>query len=284
MSHEWRHHFRLGGLGFFSLVVIRQIGEFTLVLRNHILLLAVAMTVASVPVVAVTQVLSREQIRQLSWPDLVPKIEIPAGRLKQLTIAQRRQLSRLVNARRLASKNPHQTGIGSGSGSDFANNAMSGFGPANRMAPEQGDRAIIRELTAAGFNIDELIHDYKTRERRLVALGEMLVEKLNGKRVAITGYLLPLEFSGPGTPQGVREFFLVPYVGACIHVPPPPPNQMIFVTSTKPVISSGLFTPVSVTGRLTAKGARKKLSLVDGAANVDAGYSLQAEDIHILEK
>jgi uncharacterized protein len=30
----------------------------------------------------------------------------------------------------------------------------------------------------------------------------------------------------------VSEFFLVPYFGACIHVPPPPPNQIVYVKLT----------------------------------------------------
>ena len=52
-----------------------------------------------------------------------------------------------------------------------------------------------------------------------------VVEELDGQTVRIPGYLLPLELIG----DRVNEFLLVPYVGACIHVPPPPLNQIVSV-------------------------------------------------------
>ena len=51
------------------------------------------------------------------------------------------------------------------------------------------------------------------------------VRQLQGKRVSIPGFMVPLEDDA----QEVTEFLLVPYAGACIHVPPPPPNQMVYV-------------------------------------------------------
>ncbi|MEK9753358.1 MAG: DUF3299 domain-containing protein [Rhodospirillaceae bacterium] len=48
---------------------------------------------------------------------------------------------------------------------------------------------------------------------------------LDSKLVKISGYVLPLELDG----TRVGEFLLVPFVGACIHVPAPPKNQMVFV-------------------------------------------------------
>jgi len=67
--------------------------------------------------------------------------------------------------------------------------------------------------------------------------------KLDGKRVAVPGFMVPLE----DDLEQVDEFLLVPYAGACIHVPPPPPNQMIYVklpkktpyTSTDPILVTG---------------------------------------------
>ena len=50
-----------------------------------------------------------------------------------------------------------------------------------------------------------------------------MTDKYNGKLVRIPGYLVPLEYDG----TGVSAALLVPYVGACIHVPPPPANQMV---------------------------------------------------------
>ncbi|MBT2918681.1 MULTISPECIES: DUF3299 domain-containing protein [Vibrio] len=50
-------------------------------------------------------------------------------------------------------------------------------------------------------------------------------KELNGSLVKIPGFVIPLE----GDANNVTEFLLVPYFGACIHVPPPPPNQIIYV-------------------------------------------------------
>ena len=84
----------------------------------------------------------------------------------------------------------------------------------------------------------------------------------DGKRVRLPGYIVPLEYDG----TGVTAFILVPYVGACIHVPPPPANQLVMVTSDKPYESSGLFEPVSVTGEFTAA--------VTGTELAEIGYSI----------
>ena len=53
-----------------------------------------------------------------------------------------------------------------------------------------------------------------------------VVDKFDGKRVKIPGFVVPLE----GTPELTTEFLLVPYFGACIHVPPPASNQIVYVT------------------------------------------------------
>ena len=98
---------------------------------------------------------------------------------------------------------------------------------------------------------------------------------LDGQSIRIPGYLLPLEFSG----KQVSEFLLVPWVGACIHTPPPPPNQIVLVRPEKPVTITGMFEPVWVSGRLTAGALKKSLSMVDGAADIDVGYSVKAAQV-----
>lgn len=61
--------------------------------------------------------------------------------------------------------------------------------------------------------------DYRTGER-----SELLTE-VEGQIVKIPGFTVPLEdFASSAT-----EFLLVPYVGACVHTPPPPPNQLVYV-------------------------------------------------------
>lgn len=68
-----------------------------------------------------------------------------------------------------------------------------------------------------------------------------------GRRVKVPGFVVPLELDAAGL---VTEFFLVPYFGACIHLPPPPPNQIIHVTLQTPFKLASLQTPYWLTGML----------------------------------
>ena len=107
-------------------------------------------------------------------------------------------------------------------------------------------------------------------ERRLQAGAGGLpavVTDLDGKRVRIGGYVVPLDFEA----TSVKEFLLVPFVGACIHVPPPPPNQIIYVKTAKGFDVAGSFDPVYVTGTL------KVASQYTGLA--ETGYTIDADKV-----
>ncbi len=60
----------------------------------------------------------------------------------------------------------------------------------------------------------------------LQELGLKVLPELNGQLVRIPGYLVPLAAGDAGK---ATEFLLVPTVGACIHTPPPPANQMVYM-------------------------------------------------------
>jgi hypothetical protein len=96
-----------------------------------------------------------------------------------------------------------------------------------------------------------------------------VVTAYDGKRVRIPGFIVPLEFEG----DGVTSFLLVPFVGACIHVPPPPPNQIIYVESKTPVVVTAAFDPITVTGTLEATALATELA--------DVGYHLAAEEVAV---
>lgn len=81
--------------------------------------------------------------------------------------------------------------------------------------------------------------------------------ELDRTEVRIPGYIVPLKLSA----KGVDEFLLVPYVGACIHVPPPPPNQIVFVSAKEPWPNDNLWNAVWVTG--TLKANLKETDLAD---------------------
>lgn len=103
---------------------------------------------------------------------------------------------------------------------------------------------------------------------------------LDGKTIRMPGYVLPLQ-SDSGK---VYEFMLVPYVGACVHTPPPPLNQLVFVKSTEGFSSEDLYTPVWVEGVMSTKQANYDLSYGDGNRDVEAGYSLDAESVKVYEQ
>jgi uncharacterized protein len=94
-----------------------------------------------------------------------------------------------------------------------------------------------------------------------------VVNELNGRRVQIGGYIVPLDFDA----TTVKEFLLVPFVGACIHVPPPPANQIIYVKSAKGVPVGKTFDPIFVTGTMKVDFTSTGLA--------DTGYSIDADEV-----
>ncbi|MEE3098903.1 MAG: DUF3299 domain-containing protein, partial [Pseudomonadota bacterium] len=101
--------------------------------------------------------------------------------------------------------------------------------------------------------------------------GARVTQDYDGKLVRLPGYVVPLDYDGTGT----KTFLLVPYVGACIHVPPPPPNQIVFVTTETPYEVREMFEPVWVTGMFGASAAQTQLA--------DVGYTLSADRIEPYE-
>ena len=134
-------------------------------------------------------------------------------------------------------------------------------------------------LEAAGLDVDALLARYEKLRTERARQDETLVEELDGKQIQIPGYALPIEFSG----TTMTEFLLVPYVGACIHTPPPPPNQIVYVRVPEGFESNDLYTPVWVTGRITTTSVERSLSYVDGVSDISVGYSMQASKIEPYE-
>ena len=117
--------------------------------------------------------------------------------------------------------------------------------------------------------------DYQTPDTPLSHDGSMMqmgldapiVESLNGKLVKIPGFVVPLE----GDNETTSEFLLVPYFGACIHVPPPPANQIVYVKFSEAVPIDNLYDAVWVTGTLTTERWVGDLATV--------GYSLLGTNV-----
>lgn len=95
-------------------------------------------------------------------------------------------------------------------------------------------------------------------------LSSAVNEALDGKTVRIEGYIVPLEVAPNGK---VTEFFFASYVGACIHVPPPPPNQMVYVKVPARLAVGSMYDAYALTGVLRTSG---KILGLGGSA-----YSMQ---------
>ncbi len=99
-----------------------------------------------------------------------------------------------------------------------------------------------------------------------------VVDELDGVMVKLPGFVVPLELDGDGD---VKEFLLVPYFGACIHYPPPPPNQMVYVSAEDPFDIEMTWSPIWVTGELETDRKNSEF----GAAE----YSMAAANIEEYE-
>lgn len=91
--------------------------------------------------------------------------------------------------------------------------------------------------------------------------------ELDGMMISIPGFVVPLE----AEQSKVFRFFLVPYFGACIHVPPPPSNQIIDVHFEPGTEVEYLWDAVWITGRLTTVTYSHDMGT--------AGYRLEAFQI-----
>lgn len=84
-----------------------------------------------------------------------------------------------------------------------------------------------------------------------------------GSEIMLAGFVAPLTYDG----DLITEFLLVPYFGACIHVPPPPANQTVMVSLEDDGLTiDESYGAVWVTGTLTLDGSTTDLA--------EAGYSI----------
>jgi hypothetical protein len=136
------------------------------------------------------------------------------------------------------------------------------------------------DLAASGVDPEALFAKIDKLSKEADARNKTLVSELDGQVIKLPGYVLPLDFEG----TLVRSFLLVPYVGACIHVPPPPPNQIVYVELKLGFENKKLFAPVWVTGRIRVGMAKTSLFLVDGSTDVNFGYALEATKVEPYEE
>ena len=199
-----------------------------------------------------------DNTHNIEWDNLVPKMAPLDNPFTALTMDQRTDFEILVGIRDMKRRG-------------FLSEVDEAF----------EDETEIRErLTRQGLNVDDYIVEYSRLEQEISKRNKMTNAELDGQIIRIPGYALPLEYKD----TGVNELLLVPYVGACIHVPPPPANQIVYVTLKDAYTSTNLYEPVWITGRMTIKTTNQSLTYVDGTAGIDTAYSLKGEKVEPYEK
>lgn len=102
---------------------------------------------------------------------------------------------------------------------------------------------------------------------------------MDGQSVGIPGFIVPLEFDDELI---VTEFFLVPYFGACMHLPPPAPNQIIYVKYAKGLELKTLYDPFWIYG--TLKTSTVENDMATAAYSIDmASYKDYTEEDYMAE-
>ncbi|MCG8316007.1 MAG: DUF3299 domain-containing protein [Pseudomonadales bacterium] len=162
----------------------------------------------------------------------------------------------------------------------------------SRSVPDTKNDADIVELEwddliPADWRLDKLIEDYNINELddddpRAAELMKKIeifwkeapvVNDHDGKRVKLPGFVVPLEADA----KKIHEFLLVPYYGACIHTPPPPANQTVYVVINEgDGYAGGLFDTVWVTGTFKVEKFNNELGT--------AGYRIQASQVDPYEE
>ena len=210
-----------------------------------IISLAVLLLAITVPAIA-------SSLRELNWDDLIPSTATFDDPFTEMEREKLEYLGFVARVRNLVT-------------------AGKPVGKETRDEAAEIEAQLIKE----GIDVDGLLaRRDEIREMRRKRAGAV-VNALDGASVKIPGYLLPLEFSG----RKATEFLLVPWVGACIHTPPPPPNQIIHVVIDNAFESRSVYEPVWVTGEMYTQASTKNLFLKDGSDDINISYKLQANHI-----
>ncbi len=107
-------------------------------------------------------------------------------------------------------------------------------------------------LTASAFALDVPWETLKTLEFDAKTKKNVIkpdLQKVLGKEITIKGFMMPLDYEA----KEIVEFLFMPYVPACMHVPPPPPNQLVLVKMKKGSKIKPSFYPIELTGKLAVE-------------------------------
>jgi hypothetical protein len=137
--------------------------------------------------------------------------------------------------------------------------ALMSLGPIDHGDGDVGGRQPALGAGRANFSEEDLVNVWYSVD---------IVPEYDGRKVRVPGFVVPLEYNEA---QQVTEFFLVPYFGACIHMPPPPPNQIIHITMQGGFNLRSIYEPYVVEGEMQITTTYRDIGI--------SAYSLSADRV-----
>jgi hypothetical protein len=133
-------------------------------------------------------------------------------------------------------------------------------------------------VAQSGLDVDWLLSQRWSVAERREAAATAANPALDGKVVTLAGFAVP----APPDPDGTRVAYLVPEPGACSHMPPPNPNQMVrarLAVGWRPLANHA---PVRLTGRLIISPSEHVIRVVDGPVKMSASFAMEVTRVETL--
>ena len=116
------------------------------------------------------------------------------------------------------------------------------------------------------------ITDQKAERYRDALSSTRPIAEFDQQAIRIPGYIVPL---AQNEQRRVTSFFVVPYFGACLHMPPPPPNQILFVSYPRGIELQNLQQPFWFEGKLNIEISKHDLGT--------SAYTLHVDNYQLYE-
>jgi uncharacterized protein len=154
----------------------------------------------------------------------------------------------------------------------------------DQLMPEDWNpKKVFEDMSDEEFNAltDEQYNALEEQVQAAISAAPV-VQGLDGKQVKIPGFIVPLEFDN----TDLKEFFLVPYFGACTHTPPPPANQIVHGKLTQKFTVEDIYQPVWINGKINTVRVTRKLNEagVVNALDIQSAYSMTVDSIEPYEE
>lgn len=197
--------------------------------------------------------LNAAEYKTIGWEDLQGKVEAYDDPFKQLTEEQIYNISIYARISKMDKVTPKRVSEGM------------------RKEVKKAEETLKKEGVNIAYLLSQREHIKEMRKKTASAVNL----DLNNTNISMSGFMLALDLKEGKT----NEFLLVPTVGACIHTPPPPMNQIVYVTINKAVKAGLRFEAVTISGKIISKNMSSNLFLVDGKSDINSGYTMQADKV-----